>query len=75
MEVIITKAAYGVIQDNTGMKGFIVTNKVKVGQKFGNKQAGKDPFPGKKKHLYVEATVDGIAITAFFPENAVVIFK
>ena len=61
----IKKALYGKIS-NDQISGIEVTSKIKVGEIFNNKTAGNDPFPGKKKVLYIELE-DGTSF--IFPEG------
>lgn len=69
VNVSITSVLYGVEGNQID-----ITGKVNVGTAVNNKLAGSDPMPGKKKKVFVTATVDGVVVTKSFAERQPVIF-
>ncbi len=68
-DVVLIEVLYGI----EGSK-IDITDKVQPGQKVNNKAAGQDPAPGKRKKVFVKATVDGEEVEKTFAEGKYLIF-
>lgn len=73
MTITINIAVYGIV-NGKDIEGWNVTSKIRIGHPFTNKEAGGDPYPGKPKMLYVEATVNDQPVSKWFFERDTVAF-